>query len=281
MITSRKLAAVCGAASVALLACTGAAFADGYEEYAAPPPPPPDEGRKFTYSFNLAGTSDYIFRGFSQTGRDPTIQGGADIGYGMLYLGTWASGVDFGDQILGPAVSGADAQVEIDWYGGITPTWGPANFDFGVLYYTYPGANDFAGNLDYVELKAGVSGALHQNLTTGLVVYWSPDYSGETGSVWTLEGKAAYEFHKLAMFTPTIDGLIGYETGNNVNWKAVFANGSSSYVYWNAGLALAVDNITFDFRYWDTNISNSGGFCTGPLFQCDSAFVFTAKVAVP
>ncbi len=28
----------------------------------------------------------------------------------------------------------------MDWYGGIKPTWGPATFDFGVIYYTYPGA---------------------------------------------------------------------------------------------------------------------------------------------
>lgn len=280
MIDSRKLAAVWGAASVALLAMSGAALADGYEQYAAPPPPP-DTGRQFTYSFNLAGTSDYVFRGYSQTGRDPTIQGGADIGYGILYLGAWASGVDFGDQIFGPATSGADAQVEIDWYGGITPTWGPATFDFGVLYYTYPGANDFAGELDYVELKAGVSGELYKNLSAGLLLYWSPEYSGETGSVWTLEGKAGYEFHKIAMFTPTIDGVLGWQTGDNAGWKTLFANGDDSYLYWNAGLALAVDNITFDFRYWDTDVSNSGGFCTGPVFQCDAAFVFTAKVAVP
>jgi hypothetical protein len=84
MMTSRKLAAIWGAASVALLACAGAASADGYEQYAAPPPPP-DEGRKFTYSFSLAGTSDYVFRGYSQTARDPTIQGSADFGYGIVY----------------------------------------------------------------------------------------------------------------------------------------------------------------------------------------------------
>jgi uncharacterized protein (TIGR02001 family) len=277
MIDSRKLAVVWGAASVALMALSGAALADGYEQYSAPTPPA-EEGRKFTYSFSLAGTSDYVFRGYSQTARDPTIQGSADFGYGIVYLGAWASGLDFGDT---PGVSGSDAQVEIDWYGGITPTWGPATFDFAVLYYTYPGANDFAGELDYVELKAGVSGELLKNLSAGLTVYWSPEYSGEVGSVWTLEGKAGYEFHKIAMFTPTIDGVLGWETGDDAGWQAAFANGDDSYLYWNAGLALAVDNITFDFRYWDTDVSNAGGFCTGPVFQCDSTFVFTAKVAVP
>jgi uncharacterized protein (TIGR02001 family) len=282
MIDSRELAAVWGAASVAMLAMSSAAFA-GEDIYAAPPPPA-ETGRKFTYSFNLAGTSDYVFRGYSQTARHPTVQGGADVSYGILYLGGWASGLEFGDN---PAVSGSDAQVEIDWYGGITPTWGPATFDFGVIYYTYPGANDFAGELDYVELKAGVSGEILPKLTAGFTTFWSPEYTAETGSVWTLEGKAGYEFRKLAMFTPTIDGALGWQKGDNVNWKALFANGDSSYLYWNVGLALAVDNITFDMRYWDTNVSNSNAalgttnFCDGGVFQCDSAFVFTAKVAVP
>jgi uncharacterized protein (TIGR02001 family) len=284
MIEFRKLAAVWGAASVALVTLSGAVLADGYEEYSAPPPPV-EEGRKFTYSFNLAGTNDYIFRGYSQSARDPVPQGGADITYGMLYLGVWASGIDFGGSP--PTGLGEDAQVEIDWYGGITPTWGPATFNFGVIYYNYPGAGDFLTELDYVELKAGVSGTLHQNLTTGITVYWSPEYTAETGSVWTIEGAAGYEFHKVHIFTPSITGVLGYQTGDEAAWKALFANGDDNYLYWNAGLVLAVDNISFDFRYWDTNVSNSNAalgttnFCNGALFQCDGAFVFTAKVAVP
>jgi uncharacterized protein (TIGR02001 family) len=278
MIDSRKLAAVCGAASVALFAVTGAAVADGEEGY-SPPPPPPEAARKFTYSFNLAGTSDYIFRGYSQSERDPVMQGGADITYGMFYAGGWASGINFGSP---PNTGfGSDARTEIDWYGGITPTWGPATFDFGVIYYSYPGASDALAELDYVELKAGVSGNIHKDLTTGLTLYWSPEYTGATGSVFTLEGSAGYAFHKVWVFAPTISGVLGYQTGNNAGWKAAFANGDSNYLYWNAGLELGVEALTFDFRYWDTDVSNTGGFCTGAVFQCDSAFVFTAKVALP
>ena len=43
----------------------------------------------------IQGTNDYIFRGMSQTRRDPAIQGGADIGYGWFYAGTFLSNVDF------------------------------------------------------------------------------------------------------------------------------------------------------------------------------------------
>jgi len=283
MNACRKLVTVSGAVGFTLLALAGPAAADGEEQYGAPPPPV-DEGRKFVYSFNLAGTSDYVFRGISQTDNDPTIQGGADVSYGILYLGTWASGLDFGDD---PAVSGTDAQVEIDWYGGIRPTWnsplGEMNLDFGAIYYTYPGANDFAANLDYVELKAGYSwSVLHPSLTTGTTVFWSPDYFAETGSVWTIETYAAWTLPKVHIFSPVLNGLIGWQKGDANDGYFVNVNGNDDeYYYWNAGLLLGVDNISFDFRYWDTNIGgDAANICASANF-CDERFVFTAKVAVP
>ena len=274
MTDTRKLAAVCGAASLALLAFKGAAVADGYEICA--PPPPVEEGRKFTYSFNIDGTSDYVFRGISQTDNDPTIQGGIDLGYGILYAGWWASGLDFD-------AANSTAETEMDWYGGIRPTWGPVTFDLGAIYYSYPGAGYTPGNtgpdLNYVEVKGGISGNLHKDWAAGLNVYWSPDYFGETGSVWTIEGNTAYTLPKVSFFVPSISGVVGYQTGNS-SYSAF--NGFNNYWYWNAGLALAVDALTFDFRYWGTDASNAtSDALTCVNHYCDGRFVFTAKVALP
>ncbi len=283
-MNARKLACLYGAASVGLLALVGPAAADGEETYSAPPPPA-DEGRKFTYSFNLAGTSDYVFRGISQTDNDPTIQGGFDLGYGILYAGGWASGLDFG----GPPSQGVglDAQTEVDWYGGIKPTWnsplGAMNLDFGAIYYTYPGADDNLAELNYVELKAGYSwSVLHPSLTTGTTVYWSPDYFAETGSVWTIETFAAWTLPKFYVFSPVLNGLIGWQKGNAKDGYFVNVNGTDDeYYYWNAGLAASVDNITFDLRYWDTNIGGDAANICAFANLCDQRFVFSAKVAVP
>ncbi len=275
MTDSRKLATLCGAAAIALLAISGPAAADGYESAA---PAPADEGRKFTYSFNLGATSDYVFRGISQNDNDPTIQGGIDLGYGILYAGVWASGINF-DAILN------DADLEVDWYGGIKPTWGPATFDFGVIYYSYPAGGyttnpPFGLDLDYVELKAGVSGTIHTNLALGAIVYWSPDYFAETGNVWTFEGTAGYTFHQIGVFTPSITGLIGYQTGDDAYYQTW--NGFDNYWYWNAGLALAVEKLTFDFRYWGTNASSAASdLATCINGYCDERFVFSAKVVLP
>lgn len=282
MTGSRKFLSVCGALGVALLASAGGALADGYEVAA---PAAADEGRKFTWSFNLAGTSDYVFRGISQTDNDPTIQGGVDVAYGILYAGAWASGLDFG----GPPSTGLgeDAQIEIDWYGGIKPTWnspfGTMNLDFGVIYYSYPGAADFAANLDYVEFKAGYSwSVLHPSLTTGTTVYYSPDYTLETGPVWTIETLAAWTLPQFHIFTPVINGVLGWQKGDSGEGYAVNVLGNDDeYYYWNAGLALTVEKITFDFRYWDTNIGNDAGGLCARANLCDERFVFTGKVVLP
>ena len=59
-------------------------------------------------------------------------------------------------------------------------------------------------------------------------------------------------------------------------------NGFSDYWYWNAGLALAVDKLTFDFRYWGTDASNAtSDTLTCINDYCDSRFVFSAKVVLP
>jgi acyl-homoserine lactone acylase PvdQ len=61
--------------------------------------------------------------------------------------------------------------------------------------------------------------------------------------------------------------------------EALVGNGKDNYWYWNAGVTLGFgDNFSLDFRYWDTNVSNTSNFCSGNVFQCDERFVGTAKV---
>lgn len=257
------------------IAMSSNARADGYEVTKAAAA---DESRKFTYSFTLTGTSDYMFRGVSQTDNDPTVQGSIDIGYGILYAGVWSSGLDL-------EAVGSPAQVEIDYYGGLKPVWGPLTFDFGILYYSYPGQNwnpgiDLPG-IGYWELKAGVSGSPVTNLTLGATAYYAWDYSVGTGPVWTGEGSAAYTFHAVGPFTPTVNAVVGYQDAEDVAF--LNANGFDHYWYWNAGLALAVEKFTFDFRYWDTDGASNAlsNTLTCINSHCDERFVFSAKVTLP
>ena len=261
MAVFRRVAALVGAAGVSLAALSGAASAED----------------KLTWSATATGTSDYVFRGVSQTDEEPTIQGSFGLGYGMFYAGAWASGLDFEAGLN-------DAQVEVDLYGGIKPTWGPLTFDFGFIYYAYPGENfiGFAGpDLDYLEFKAGVSGSPITNLTLGATVFYSDDYFAETGQVWTVEGTAAYTLPAFGVFTPTISGLVGYQDSEDASYLGF--NGFDQYYYWNAGLALTVEKLTFDFRYWDTGDASNAVSDTLTCINgyCDERFVFSATIALP
>lgn len=224
----------------------------------------------FAYSMTMTGTSDYIFRGFSQTAEDPAFQLSFDATYGIFYAGVWGSNIDFDN------ANGLDENAEIDIYAGITPSVGSVTFDLGVLYYWYPDLNDnvLGGEADYVELKGGVKTTVMEKLALAAYAYWTPDNFGETGDVVTLEGSANYTLPAVGMFTPTIGGLIGTALAD----EDIFGGGDD-YVYWNAGLALAVEKFTFDFRYWDTDLDDAT--CNGTAFQCDSRFVFSAKVTLP
>lgn len=94
---------------------------------------------------NLTFTTDYVFRGISQSDEDFAVQGGFDYAHEAtgLYLGTWASNIDFA----------ADGTVELDLYGGWAKAFGDFGVKAGFVHYQYPGVSAF--NTD--EILVGAS----------------------------------------------------------------------------------------------------------------------------
>jgi uncharacterized protein (TIGR02001 family) len=267
------------AAAFAVFALAAPAFAGGMKDMPEP--------RRCTFSANAALTTDYVFRGFSQSGQGPAVQGGFDATCGMFYAGVWGSSIDFG---TANATNSAAASLELDAYAGVKFTTGKIAWDAGIIYYTYPNhaSSTFIGGsreLNYVEFKLGASAEIWKGGTLGGTVYFSPDYAFETGNVYTLEGSFSQvlPYQIMGRITPTFSALIGYQKGGSDYKSFGVANGDSNYTYWNAGLTFALDkNWSVDVRYWDTNISHTGGFCngTGPngdIFQCDGRVVGTLK----
>lgn len=246
---------------------------------------------KLAVTANFAVTSEYVFRGVSQSAQNPTVQFGIDATYKWFYAGVWGSGIDFGKDPIRP---GQDiAHVEVDLYAGIKPVLGPLTFDLGVIYYTYPNAFDNGPStavfreLNYFELKAGVSATPWKDGTVGATLFYSPEYINQTGSVFTLEGSLSQVLPKIGQITPTFGALIGWQTGDDARFRLLVANNAAdNYLYWNIGMTLGFgDRFSVDFRYWDTNLKDNnltgGGvnkFCSGSTFQCDERFVATAKV---
>ena len=113
-----------------------------------------------SFSANVALTSEYFFRGLSQTDDAPAIQGGFDYEVEVakpvsLYLGVWGSNVDFNE-----ASSVDGATIEIDWYGGLKGSIGDTglSWDAGLIYYHYPGA-DSSLDYDFVEVQGVLTSA--------------------------------------------------------------------------------------------------------------------------
>ncbi len=278
------------AAALAVVMLTGPALADGMGRRGSlKDMPKPEERCK--HSANIALTTEYIFRGFSQTAQGPAVQGGYDLTCGIFYAGVWASSLDFAGNLPGTASfdqTGApyDASIEMDWYIGIKPVTGRITWDLGVIYYSYPNRSNPGLDLNYLELKVGASAEIWKGGTLGVTVFWSPEYQLESGSTWTVETGFTHVFPKFNAihrdWTPSFSAVLGWQINEgNASYKFTYGNGYDSYLYWNVGLTLGfLDKWSLDFRYWDTNLSsNTGGsaFCRGQTFQCDERFVATLK----
>lgn len=100
---------------------------------------------------NVTLASDYRFRGLTQTFEEPAFQGGFDYTHSSgFYIGNWNSNIS--DTLYG------GASLEMDFYAGYKPTFGPVTLDLGVLYYYYPGSNlPGIGKVDNTELYVGAA----------------------------------------------------------------------------------------------------------------------------
>lgn len=184
---------------------------------------------------NVALTTDYVFRGESQSNEGAAIQGGFDCDYRMFYAGVWASSVDFSD----------DTTVEVDVYGGIKHKFDKVEVDLGVIYYAYPDAND-NNDQDYLEIKLGLSGDLTDNVALSGTVYYSDDYYNGSGEAWIYEGGISIGLGTYGRFSPTFSALIG-----QVNFDDDINN--EDLAYWNAGVEVGFDKFALDLRYWGTD----------------------------
>lgn len=203
-----------------------------------------------TFSANVALTSEYYFRGLSQTDDAPALQGGIDYEVSLaepvsLYAGVWGSNVDFNE---GGGVDGAT--VEMDWYGGARGAIGATglSWDVGFIYYSYPGAD---GDLDYDFVE--VQGALGYDFSVAAVtasVNYSPDNFGGSGNAW---------YPKLALDVPVpgVEGLSfsGYVAKQYIEKNDVF--GTEDYVEWNLSVGYSVAGFDLSLAYSDTDVAGN------------------------
>jgi uncharacterized protein (TIGR02001 family) len=88
-----------------------------------------------TLSYNVGVTTDYRYRGISQSRLQPALQGGVDYAdKSGFYVGAWASTIKFIKDS-----GAAKGNVELDLYGGYKGAVGDVAYDVGFLRYEYVG----------------------------------------------------------------------------------------------------------------------------------------------
>lgn len=246
------------------------------------------------FSANIALTTNYLFRGVSQTNDGPAVQGGFDYEFTPvgLYAGVWASNVDSGsgrsvfvDNAFAPTMrlspddpaaeelvlrdAGYDgASMELDLYVGWRPNWqalgidglDALSVDIGYLRYQYPNSGDDANNTNewHIALSYDVMGMV----TPSYSAHYSDDFFG-ADSAWYhsfgLEVPLPYDF--------TLHGSYGLTRYNNSAAKG----GGESYDDYSAGVSYSYGGFDFDLSWVGRNKQNQ---CAAP-FRCGDTAVFT------
>jgi hypothetical protein len=213
---------------------------------AAPPPSPWD------VVVTAALMNDYNFRGISQSNHKPSTAAGFELRYNTSPSLQWYGGVS-GESIDFPN----NAAAEIDFYGGIRPTFDKLALDFGAWYYYYPGGECFGattGAIGNCLLNGGGSSAGPSVPEAGFPA-GNGNVIKKNLSFYEIYGKATYTVNDnwaagiQEWYSPSVlnSGAWGWFTTGNLTWTAP-SNMLPS------GLGLYISG---DLGYWDLGTSDS------------------------
>jgi hypothetical protein len=274
-LTMKKIAL----AACAAFALTAPAMAADMPTKAARVAAPPAPAWDLAFGSSIA--SDYVFRGITQSNGHPSVSAYFEPRYKInpnveLYAGIAGSSISFPNR---PAA-------EIDFYGGVRPTWGKLSTDFGFIYYWYPGGQCFNttalcaslgggnfvatslpnGNLiksdvSFWEFYAKATYAFTDAFSAGAFVHYSPSVLNSGADGVYFGGNAKYAFPAFA------NGVQVYASGEVGHWAlgtsdafygvTGFPNGINykDYTHWNLGVGWTWKVFTVDLRYHDTDLN--------------------------
>jgi len=239
--------------------------------------PPPVAVSPWDLAFGAGLGTDYIFRGITQSNHRPSVNAYFEPRYNFnsnlqAYAGVAGESISFPNR----------AAAEIDFYGGIRPTFGPVAFDFGYWYYYYPGGECFgptstcvAGALpngntvksdfSFWEVYAKALWTVNDQWALGGNFYATPNILNTGADGQYLSGTVKYTAPASAAIGRLgwyVSGEFGRQflgTTDAFYGNALFPNGIplDSYNTWNVGLGLTYKVFTLDLRYSDTDLSEA------------------------
>lgn len=229
--------------------------------------------------------SDYIFRGITQSAHWPSVSSYTELRYNpmkdvQLYGGSSIESIDYPNR----------AAAEVDFYGGIRPTFDKLALDFGGWYYWYPGGRLFNGqgpdgpnpnctngfkpfatsacnvyeaDLSFWEAYAKATYTVNDMVTLGANVFYSPSWLNEgADGLWA---QGSVKLTAPASWIPTVLptgsgafflGEAGHYSFGQTN--AFYGNiDLPAYTEWDLGVTYTWKVFSLDFRYYDTDLSRA------------------------
>ena len=214
------------------------------------------------FTASLTFTSDYVFRGISQTLEDPAGQftGEWTPGGGPIYVGAFVSNIDFRDFTTNSRL----ATVEVDLLAGVRGEWSILKWDLGAIAYMYPGQKKnqptLNTNFNYMEGALKTSWDIFGLFSAVANIYVSPQYQTDAGTSVFMEGGVDY----TAPWDIALSARIGRQNiENNNNF------GTPDYWTWSFGVSKEFfGRFVVGAAYYDTDISK--GRCYGGLNVCEA-----------
>jgi len=215
------------------------------------------------FSANVGLFTDYLFRGMSQTGGNPALQGGFDYAHSSgLYLGVWGSNISWISDLNGASA----ASLELDTYIGFKNSFAEDfTYDVGFLRYNYlgkypaittpyakPDTNEIYGAIGWKWISLKYSDSLGD--TFGI-----SDASGTN----YIDLKASYTIEGPGV---TLGAHYGVQTYKGSSADTLKAGGlDPSYTDYNVSVSKGFGGYTWGLTYSDTNAESGGNYSYGML----------------
>ena len=203
-----------------------------------------------SFSGSAAVTTDYRFRGVTQTENDPAVQAGFTLAHTSgLYFGLWGSNVNFG--------SGTPS-LELDPSLGYATTLeafsSKPTVDVGVVYYNYPSASD----LNWAELygKLGFKSVIAEGDSILTNLNYTNDYAGADADSWNVNVGYSVPFGSSGFGGVA---AVGYTVVDEDKYS--FYDGDDNYVDWKVGVTYGFKSISgasAELAAVGTNIDTDG-----------------------
>ena len=195
---------------VAAIALATPALAADLKMLTKAPPPPPSP---WDFAFGDAIMTDYMWRGITQSNHRGSVAAYFEPRYNFSdslqgYVGLSGESIDFPNH----------AAAEIDFYGGIRPTFGKLALDFGAWLYYYPGGQCFSAGT-FTGLGGG---AACDGFSAGDQWQGNALPNGNAAKAWA----SFYEIYGKATYTVTDSWSIGAQVYYSPSVSNSGANGT-------------------------------------------------------